>query len=112
MASLLGNGFELVRADQCQFGLVGARQGLPVLKPTGFLVTQGSALAENLAVRCTKDHEHEQLIGGIAKHAQVWPAALGKVIASSARQELAARSKRLRRLAAKDGDLTDDEVRE
>ena len=63
LASLLNEGYVIVRGDQCAFGLRNWMNKILHLKPTGFMVPAGSALETELAKRCTGDHEHTAYAG-------------------------------------------------
>ena len=52
--------FEVVRGDQCQYGLRDERSGLPHEKATGF-ATASAPLKTRLSRRCMKDHVHQHL---------------------------------------------------
>ena len=68
-----GNYLELVRGDQCQFGLIDSTNGFLHLKPTGF-VTASDPVKQLLSKRCSGDRVHSPLEGGQrTKRAQVWP---------------------------------------
>ena len=72
--------FELVRGDQCQFGLVDRLNGYPHYKPTGF-ATATTSVKETLQRRCDWLHEHQVLEGGNrTKFAQEWPEPLCQAI--------------------------------
>ena len=64
-----------VTAHQCMLGqTTTAPDGrvLPVLKVTRFLSSAPAVLAE-LELRCSRDHEHQPLVGGRAAAAAVYP---------------------------------------
>lgn len=87
-----GEAVELVRGDQCQFGLVDRDNGYPHLKPTGFL-TASAAVKRNVNLRCPGDHWHQQLEGGSrTKHAQEWPKKLCKAIIDGFLEEMHTRT--------------------
>eukprot|EP00435_Cladocopium_sp_Y103_P009169 s1995_g2.t1 len=73
-----------VRADQREYGL--AVHGIKNKKPTDFMVT-GHGLAKALSKRCSKQHEHQPLIGGIAKLAQKYPQALCRAMIRGAEED-------------------------
>lgn len=50
-----GERLELIRGDQCEFGLVDLDSGLPHQKPTGFL-TASAGVKESLSRRCSGLH--------------------------------------------------------
>ena len=67
---------ELVRCDQCMFGLRDHFNGELHYKPTGFL-TASQEVKEYLNVRCDRSHQHQHLEGGQrTKRAQEWPTQL------------------------------------
>ena len=75
-----GEPLELVRGDQCAFGLKDAQNGLPHFKPTGFL-TASRGIKEQVQLRCDGTHVHQPLEGGQrCKLAQHWPEPLCKAI--------------------------------
>ena len=83
---------ELIRGDQCQFGLADYVTGFPHLKPTGFL-TAPDTVKHELAKRCPGDHLHSPLEGGQwTKRAQVWPKRLCQAILKGFITELEERS--------------------
>ena len=68
MEILASQGVEAVVCDMCRFGMVSKDpqgQVNPVLKPTRFM-TNSSCIMMELDKRCTKDHDHTQLVGGWA----------------------------------------------
>ena len=83
-----GEHLELVRGDQCQYGLCDRSSGLPHLKPTGFL-TASPGVKKNLSQRCQGEHVHQQLEGGRrTKDAQEWPEALCRAMVEGFLEEL------------------------
>ena len=73
--------FEVI-GDQCMFGLVTksvAGKTMPAKKRTKFLTNIPEAKTE-LGVMCDKSHEHQQLIAGRAKKAEIYPEGLCKAI--------------------------------
>ena len=73
-----------VQTHMCQFGMVSRTGGVgsalgPVLKPTGFL-TNCPAIARELAVKCRRDHDHVNLVGGRAAGAAIYPPGLCRAI--------------------------------
>ena len=71
---------ELIRGDQCEFGLVDADTGMPHQKPTGFL-TASAGVKETLSRRCSGLHQHQPLEGGQrTKRAQEWTPQLCKAM--------------------------------
>ena len=81
------NGVERVRADQCAYGLR-VKDELNK-KPTDFLVN-GKSLAKHLSKRCSGQHVHEALMGGLALKAQHYPKALCKAMITGAEEDSAA----------------------
>ena len=70
------------RADQCRYGLVTPNEegiDTPAKKPTGFLSSSWCIL-EQLSLCCDNSHVHQQLIGGRAAKAALYPPALCKAI--------------------------------
>ena len=64
---------ELIRCDQCQFGLRDWDNGQLHKKPTGFL-TASAPVKERLNQLCDQLHDHQVLEGGQrTKRAQEWP---------------------------------------
>ena len=75
-----GEPLELVRCDQCEYGLKDAQSNLPHLKPTGFL-TASPGVKLSLGKRCSGYHQHQPLEGGQrTKRAQQWPPRLCQAI--------------------------------
>ena len=75
-----GEHLELVRCDQCEYGLKDAQSNLPHLKPTGFL-TASPGVKLSLGKRCSGYHQHQPLEGGQrTKRAQQWPPKLCQAI--------------------------------
>ena len=71
-----------VTAHQCAFGQTSVSPGgrvLPVRKATRFL-SSAPAVLEELNRQCTRDHEHQPLVGGRAAAAAVYPAGLCRAI--------------------------------
>ena len=77
-------GVRRIRADQCQYGL--AVKGEPNKKPTDFMVN-GEALARHLSKRCTHQHRHQPLVGGIARFAQEYPKKLCQAMIKGAEED-------------------------
>ena len=75
------DGVQRVECDQCQFGLVAAVNGeqRPARKLTGIL-TNCHCIAEELAKRCPRTHDHFSFIEGRAAIAQKYPPGLCKSI--------------------------------
>ena len=87
-----GQPLELVRGDQCQFGLVDHTNGMPHMKATGFL-TATDQVNNNLSKRCNWEHVRSPLEGSNkTKRAQVWPRRLCEVILKGFISELEERS--------------------
>jgi hypothetical protein len=67
LQDLISNGFVLLKADQCMYGL-GKWLDEYVKgffkKPTGFLVPEGSSLVEKLPRICDQSHMHSHVVGG------------------------------------------------
>ena len=63
-------GVQRVRADLCEYGM--AVQGVANKKPTDFMVN-GVAMMMELGRRCGGGHQHQHLIGGIARLAEKYP---------------------------------------
>ena len=85
--ALTGEPLELVRLDQCAYGLTD-KHGYPHYKPTGMLLSS-SCMKAHLQQRCPRDHPHSHVEGSATKRAQQWPAALCKAILQGASAELA-----------------------
>ena len=82
---------ELIRGDQCEFGLVDKVNGFPNLKPTGFL-TASEPVKRQLQRRCSGLHVHQQLVGGKrTKRAQEWPEELCQAMLDGFLEELEGR---------------------
>ena len=67
-------GVGTVVADQCMFGLKTWGKGgeMPAKKPTKF-ATNADAVKSELAVRCDKSNEHQNLVSNRAKAAEQYP---------------------------------------
>ena len=87
-----GEPLELVRGDQCEFGLCDQQNGLPYFKPTGFM-TASSGIKNNVQRRCTGNHTHQPLEGGRrTRLAQHWPQALCRAIINGLLDDLHSRT--------------------
>ena len=89
----------VVVADQCMYGLLSPTPGggeLPAMKPTRFL-TSSPEMAARLSTRCSKDHQHQQLVGGQAAAAAFYPLKLIKAMLLGMRDKADAKSKLLDR---------------
>ena len=87
----------VVVADQCMYGLLSPTPGggeLPAIKPTRFL-TSSPEMAARLSTRCSKDHQHQQLVGGRAAAAAFYPLKLIKAMLLGMRDTADAKSKLL-----------------
>ena len=84
--ALTGEPLELVRLDQCAYGLQD-KWGYPHFKPTGMLLSS-ACMKSLLQQRCPGDHEHSLVQGSATKKAQQWPESLCKAILRGASQEL------------------------
>ena len=76
--------------DQCTVGQ--CINGLPVKKPTELVATHHILLKRFANHICQNDHQHQQLLGGLAKYAQKWPRKMCDMIAASI-EELAKHEK-------------------
>ena len=83
---MTGEPLELIRLDQCMYGLVG-EGGLPHQKATGMLLSSARMKAR-LCALCDGQHHHEQLEGNKTRKAQQWPQQLCKAILESALEEM------------------------
>lgn len=72
-------GVHRVVGDQCQFALRVRPEEELSKKATGFL-TNSKGISEELAKRCSGDHEHQPLLGGRAKVAEEYPPKLCEAI--------------------------------
>lgn len=63
-------GVFVCKTDLCRYGM--QVKTLPNTRPTMW-VTNCKHIARELQLRCSGDHEHEPLMGGIAKDAAVYP---------------------------------------
>ena len=87
-----GEPLELVRGDQCEFGLCDQQNGLPHFKPTGFM-TASSGIKNNVQRRCNGNHTHQPLEGGRrTRLAQHWPQALCRAIINGLLDDLHSRT--------------------
>ncbi|CAL1132850.1 unnamed protein product [Cladocopium goreaui] len=59
------------RCDMCQYGMKVEGEAFNQ-KPTGIL-TNGPEIVQQLSSKCTGQHTHQQLMGGIAHKAEVYP---------------------------------------
>ena len=59
---LLDPAMDFARGDMCCWNKCDLVNGLPYLKPTGFVVNKG-ILAERLSCRCRGGHDHERIQG-------------------------------------------------
>ena len=76
----------MTRLDQCMVGLVDKSSGQPHLKPT-VIVTNDRVLAQRLARRCDRQHEHQQLggnneYGSRCRQAETYPRKMASLIAT------------------------------
>ena len=83
-----GEPLEVVRLDQCMYGLVGD-SGTPQQKATGMLLSSAK-MKERLRARCDGQHPHEHLEGNKTKKAEQWPTELCKAIIHGALDEMKA----------------------
>ena len=84
---------QLVKADQCQYGLESKSDDgrmLPALKPTKFM-TNAPEMAKLLQQRCKRDHEHQQLVSGRAAAAAFYQLKLIRTIIRGIRNTRLAR---------------------
>lgn len=83
-------GVYFIYLDQCAFGLrvgKGPMAGELAKKPT-FLLTNIAELADFVGKKCTKNHIHGPLIGGVAAQAAVYPPDLVRAIVSGIKHSL------------------------
>ena len=81
-----------VTSDMCQYGMTQKNdrgEHLPVLKPTRWLGNSPHILYK-LSRRCKREHQHQVLLGGRAKQAQVYPEELCCSILQGLRRQLTA----------------------
>ena len=72
---------ECVKVDQCSVGLCDTINGLPHLKPTGFLTASYHVKTDLAHCRCPGDHQHQQLDTKLrCQRAQQWPKQLCEII--------------------------------
>ena len=87
-----GERLELIRGDQCEYGLVDAVTGIPHQKPTGFL-TASAGVKETLSRRCSGLHQHQPLEGGQrTKRAQEWTPQLCKAMLTGLMKDMKERT--------------------
>ena len=87
-----GERLELIRGDQCEYGLVDAVSGIPHQKPTGFL-TASAGVKETLSRRCSGLHQHQPLEGGQrTRRAQEWTPQLCKAMLSGLMKDMKERT--------------------
>ena len=80
----------MVRADMCAFGLKvmkGPMKGMLAQKPTG-LVSNVPEVLELVDQKCTKDHRHGKLIGGVAHHAAIYTPQFIKAVVQGIKESL------------------------
>ena len=83
-----GELLEVVRADQCAYGLRDHWTNELHMKPTGFM-TASKPIKERLQLRCTGDHIHQPLEGSDrTKRASQWPEALCEAMILGALEDL------------------------
>ena len=76
------NGVRIYTADQCMYGLVapkGKSEKLPAKKRTRFMSNAPEA-EDELSQKCDNSHQHQQLISGRAKAAEVYPEKLRRAM--------------------------------
>ena len=79
---------EVVKIDQCQYGLRDVQNGLPHKKSTGLMLSS-HFMKKRLNKQCDGSHEHQQLEGSNrTRLAQQWPEELCHAILSGAYEEL------------------------
>ena len=72
----------VVTVDQCMYGLTTrSSSGIPTpaKKRTRFMTNIPEAKTE-LGIKCDKSHDHQQLVGGRARKAEIYPEKLCKAI--------------------------------
>ena len=70
---MTGEIVEVIKCDQCAYGLKDRDNGMPNKKPTG-LMTASLGIKENMSQLCPGDHQHQALEGSNrTKRAQEWP---------------------------------------
>ena len=80
-------GIYVCRTDLCQYGL--QVKALPNKKDTKW-ITNSKYIAGELQRRCDGSHSHEPLMGGLAKHAAIYPPQLCKAVVRGLRRHLIA----------------------
>ena len=78
---------EVVRGDQCQFGLRVRPEEELSKKSTGFM-TNGPEMKKILSKQCQGDHLHQHLVGGRAKGAERYPEELCQAIIRGAQEDM------------------------
>ena len=81
-----GEPLELLRLDQCMYGLVG-ESGIPQQKATGMLMSSAK-MKQKLSTLCDGSHWHEHLEGNKTKKAEQWPKPLRQAIIQGALEEM------------------------
>ena len=85
---LTGEYLELMKIDQCQYGLKDFHTGLPHRKSTG-LLTASSWMKLRLQRRCQRDHQHVPIEGSnLSKASEQWPPELCEQILGGAYDEM------------------------
>ena len=83
-----GEPLEVVKLDQCEYGLVDPANVFPHKKATGMMLSSAK-MKEKLSTLCSGQHEHSVLEGSNkTKLAQQWPPQLCEAILSGALDEL------------------------
>ena len=79
---------EVMKIDQCQYGLKDPQNGLPHQKSTGLLLSS-HYMKQHLCRRCDHSHDHQQLEGrSRTRVAEQWPQELCHAIVLGAYEEL------------------------
>ena len=78
---------EILRMDQCMYGLVDPRTGIPYRKATG-LMLPSRHMKEELSELCDGSHIHQPLEGNLTKQAEHWPEELCHRVLRGAMREL------------------------
>ena len=83
---LTGEPLELIRTDQCAYGLVDA-EGRAHYKPTGLLLSSYE-MKNSLSRRCPGDHERQHIEGSATKRSQQWTKKFCQAMLDGAAREL------------------------
>ena len=79
-------GVEVVRGDQCMYGLR-VREGEERSKKATKFMSNSKEVLKEVSMRCDGTHSHQELIGGRAKKAEEYPPELCKAVVEGIKKE-------------------------